>query len=133
MKNGKLTITALILLVTAEAKKIKKLAPYELNKLDFNRLNPQSEVECIYGQMTGNCFSARANDLINNACVKFIKDNGRISSSNVIVPNNEENKDRDLHWSPIEVFIAQTRNQTNGNNKKLIAYLKGETKTLKLK
>lgn len=44
----------------------------EINKLDFTDLNPNLRYSCIYGQMTGNCWSPRALELITLCC--FYKD-----------------------------------------------------------
>jgi hypothetical protein len=37
---------------------------------------------------------------------------------------------RTSFYSPIEVFISRKRNRKNGNNAKLVAFLRGETDTL---
>lgn len=47
--------------VITELKHIKRHAtPEELNKLSFITFNKNNPCKCIYGQMTGNCDSTRA-------------------------------------------------------------------------
>lgn len=59
----------LINLVKEEAKKLKELGKdFELERLSFDNLNPSSKSSCIYGQITGSCFSDRAEELIKSSC-----------------------------------------------------------------
>lgn len=126
-------------LVKKEAKNLKKNATLEeIKKLNFAQLFPQSVSYCVYGQLTGDCNSQRASELINKCCdrvyealpytpPKNTKLNGKPSGEN----RSEVNMIK--YWSPIEVYIQQTGNQGNGNNEKLIKYLKGESIRLNLK
>ena len=51
--------------VKVEADNIKKHATQEeINRLEFGILDPKNSKLCIYGQMTGSCFSDRANELV---------------------------------------------------------------------
>lgn len=129
-------------LVIAEAKNIRKNADKkELAKLSIDKLNPNSPLYCIYGQMTGDCYSERANDLIISCATRVFdtcdaKDDlikeSKLNGKPVIYRGGSPFS-RPKYFSPIERFIYMKTNQKNGNNKALIAFLKGETKTLKLK
>ena len=62
--------------VVAEAIALKKNAtPEEIGRLDFDTLRPENKERCIYGQMTGDCDSLRAIDLISLCAKRFIVDN----------------------------------------------------------
>ena len=128
------TIAELNALVIAEAKKLKKNATKEeLDKLEFNRLNTRNVNKCIYGQMTGYCFNDRAISLIEQSCTKVLTCDNSVDEIRGFLNGSPKKTSREKYWSPIEVFIDRPRNKTNGNNKRLVAFLKGETKTLILK
>jgi hypothetical protein len=94
----------------------------ELGRLDFEKLRPDNVTMCIYGQMTGNCDSPRATELITTCTRTYIESTSSLNDM-------ELNKTfADFRWSPIEFYILQ-RGSKNAN---LIAYLKGETETLEL-
>jgi len=143
-KKTALTILALNALVLAEAKKLKTNAKsYELAELNFAYLDSQQKDRCIYGQMTGNCFNDRAIELITKSCKRVFTDKsadddfkdkrmGAVKGELNGKPK-ESYSARMGYWSPIEVFIDMPRNKNNGNNERLVAFLKGETKTLTLK
>lgn len=120
-------------LVIKEAKALKKAATKkELSRLSFEKLNPENEQHCIYGQMTDSCYSDRASSLIGKCCEK-----GYIGGGVAYLPTLElgeiVTREFGRAWSPIEVFIAIQDNRTNGNNAMLISFLKGERKTLRFK
>ena len=122
-------------LVKKEAKNLKEKAKKsELNRLNFEELNPNSVFSCIYGQMTGDCMDLRSKSLIVKCASRVYNhdETGDTLRRNKIngVPKIEE---RNKYWSPIEVFIANQTNQKNGNVKMLVDYLKDERKTLKFK
>lgn len=124
-------------LVKEEAKNLKKHATKkELSNLDFNYLGSESAVRCVYGQMVGNCFHPRAIELIQKSCkrvYKADKDDIRDCTINGSPKNKVRNHWNNSYFSPIEVFIDQPINKENGNNEKLIKYLKGETTRLNFK
>lgn len=124
-------------LVKEEARNLKKFATKEeINKLGVRALDPESKYSCVYGLMTGNCFSERAVELIEKSC-KRVYNKGRLNGvEDAKVNGSPKNKDRNeygpcKYYSPIEVFIYQYENRENGNNERLIKYLKGEIKTLR--
>jgi len=140
MKKATITVHAMNALVIAEATKLKKNAtPEEIADLDFEYLHPSQLDLCVYGQMTGNCFSDRAAELIKLSCKQIFDHNINRKEADAKMGdtygklNGKPLDDRSSYWSPIEVFICMPRNQKNGNNKRLIDYLKGETKKLTLK
>jgi hypothetical protein len=120
-------------LVIEEATNLKKHATQEeLNKLDIKRLFSSQVDLCVYGQMTGICFSERATELMKTCCKRvYNTDAGSVRDCSV--NGSPENKNRIHFWSPIEVFIDQYRNQNNGNNEQLIKFLKGEIDVLNFK
>lgn len=120
-------------LVKEEAKNLKKNATQEeIAKLNFSDLVPTDSEKCIYGQLTGCCWNGRAIELIKKSCKRvytpnYDEDKDTLADAKV---NGKPKEDRDAYWSPIEVFIYQDKNTENGNNKKLIDYIKGKTETL---
>jgi len=58
-------------LVREEAKNLLKFSTREERaNLNFEEFSPENSFECIYGQMTGNCFSPRAEQLIKQCASK---------------------------------------------------------------
>jgi len=111
-------------LVKDEAEKLKKYAtPKERGCLSFEKLSGLNASHCIYGQMTGDCFSERATELLNK-CAKPYSSQlfgyARTSSSTFI-----QNR---AFFSPIEVYI----NLIGAKRNYLIDFLKGKSKTLNL-
>jgi hypothetical protein len=117
----------------------------ERERLDFEILDPNNMHNCIYGQMTGYCFSTRSAILINECCVRYFKHD--------IMPGfYEESTDFDrikrgvngatvngfigertepfssCHFSAIEAYILLPE----AKNANLIAFLRGETDNLEL-
>ena len=120
-------------LVVEEATNLRKNAKQsELNKLNFDNLHSTDQQLCIYGQMTGTCFSDRTTELIQTSCKRVYK-SGRGAIGNSKLNGNPTEENRDNYWSPIEVFIDKNENQTNGNNELLVKFLKGEINELKFK
>lgn len=67
-------------LVIQEAKNLRKLATREeKDQLNLVTLNPRNEWKCIYGQMTGSCFSDRAEELIVKSCQRVYKFDPKVS------------------------------------------------------
>lgn len=56
--------------VVHEVETLKRIAKKnEINMLDFDRLDPNDKSLCIYGQMTNDCGSGRAKELMDKACI----------------------------------------------------------------
>lgn len=117
----------------------------ERERLDIKVLKPSNIDYCIYGQITGNCYSEHAAALIQKCCVRFFKHRVMPSrwSPGVSMEDIKQyvngrkvkgfRKERaaqstDTHFSAIEAYILLPEAQ----NKSLISYLRGETDTLTL-
>lgn len=126
--NKKRTLRSL---VKKEADKLKRFATQEeIAKLNFGKLEPTNRNECIYGQMTGDCYSGRANELIVECAERVYsvnKHDNAMDKNNRLngAPTIKKTTDR-KYWyhSPIEMFIAYDKNK-GVNSKRLIDYLKG--------
>lgn len=121
--------------VIEEATNLKKYAtPEELDKLTLERLNPANVFNCIYGQMTGSCNSARALELIQKCCPKAYQnsESDKLVSTDCDYPNSRIFY---YFWSPIEKFTYNIRYNLYDRNKIviLIRFLKGQRKTIKFK
>lgn len=61
-------------LVIKEAQNLRKFAyKSELARLSAEHIDAEHSEKCVYGQMTGDCFSNRANNLIIKCCEKVYK------------------------------------------------------------
>lgn len=115
----------------------------EKGKLDFYYFNPESPRNCIYGQITGDCRSSRAKQLIDTCCIRvidttlrnvnkgsfdLIKDliNGEYTGQ---MWDSTGSRKTWVHLSSLEGYIQLENTEVNRN---IIAYIKGETDTLKL-
>lgn len=144
--------------VKAEATALKQYASKdELEKLNDEIINPFHYQECVYGLMTGDCYSERASELIFNCCKKFFVshidedylidlsrrkpnlDFNEISDfvNGSVVPGVStvedfhtcrKNENCDEHYSSIEAYIIME----DAKIPELIAFLKDETQTLEL-
>lgn len=125
----------LIELVTQESIALKvKATREELFILDIYQLDPHDPMRCIYGQMTGDCYSPRATELIVSCCARVFKaEKGALQDFDIDNLNGAPEPDkRGDYYSAIETFIDCPRNKRNGNNAALVAFLRGETDTLTL-
>lgn len=139
--------------VKAEAKALREHATKkELDKLDVDEFDPRHHSNCIYGLMTGSCFSSRASTLIFACCQRYFADviedkedgyeicshdlsdalkfaNGnKIEGIDSLEEFHKEVRDEksQMHYSTIEAYISIL----NARNADLIAYLRGETDEL---
>lgn len=116
-------------LVIEEAKNLRKHASKEeLNNLDFDKLDPKHEDNCIYGQMTGCCWSDRATSLLNDCTEPYSWSlNEYFCPSEYRFIYNSLYEGRvDVNFSPIEFYICRPENK----NETLIKFLKGEIEEL---
>jgi hypothetical protein len=136
MKKVNVTLAELVI---DEATKLKKAATQdELTNLSLHLedLNSGCSSGCIYGQITGNCFNKRANELIIK-CAERVYNvpeglDYDILNKSVLNGKPKEVEDRKhSYFSPIEKYIYITKNQ-NGK-KALLEYLKDIRKTLEVK
>jgi hypothetical protein len=130
--------------VRKEAEALRKHAtPQELSRLNLSKLEPEDLDSCIYGQMTGSCYSRRACDLISICAIRYIADGDlayvrrdgfdRVAKyvTNEPIPDtyiDRTSGSEETHYSAIEAYILLPE----ANNANLIAFLRGETETLEL-
>jgi hypothetical protein len=122
----------------------------ELSKLNMKNLAPRYYDQCVYGLISGDCFSVRASDLIFNCCPRFFKANDnhgrhlvsevpkgrfiefvngqKIADVNTADDLHFHRAECGSHFSAIEAYILLPE----ANNANLIAFLRGETETLEL-
>lgn len=116
--------------VIDEIENLKKFATKEeLSKLNFPNFNPYWKNSCIYGQMTGDCFNDRANELIILcACMtnSFTYLSEEIQNVSNTLPRNLGD-DID-NFTFLEHFISKYKY----NNEHIIEYLRDEVDELKL-
>ena len=134
--------------VQQEATELKKrLTPEEIAKLDSVNIK-NTEDQCVYGQLTGNCSSERAFDLMQDCCLKVYTvhrmDTEERKQGKEWLTLNGSPKEKERrgkynydYFSPIESLLALVDEEQVGtiftppeNIKNLIAYLKGETEEL---
>lgn len=118
--------------------------PNEIARLEFKKLEPTSFTRCIYGQMTGDCQSLRASELILLCCPRYFENNlgnyesledavGEVNGKQIAGIGSPEKlyqhrSDWLIHLSALEAYILAPE----AKSENLIAYLKGETDTLDL-
>ena len=113
-------------LVKKEAENLKKYAKLEeLEKLDFTKFNGESSIGCPYGQMTGDCFSERATELLNLCSQSYSAHILRYSKP---IEKAFEGGEHRCSCSPIEFYTAQQ----GAKPEALINFLKGKTEILNL-
>lgn len=138
------TTNQLIADAAKEAKLLKKHASKsELIALRIDELAASNIHKCIYGQMTGDCFSNRAAELIQLCTPRYfthaaIAETAQNTIATIArAANGQTVKDfknnrigrggySPIHFSAIEVYITWI----GAKNDNLIAYLRGETKKL---
>ena len=125
----------LLELVAEEAALLRKNAtPQELAKLDLYTLDPSNANRCIYGLMTGDCTSPRAESFIRTCCKKYVmaKSKSLAGGLEYFETTSDFRSRIGYVWdcfSPIELYISLR--STNPNN--LISYLTGETDNIELR
>jgi len=121
-----MTSEKLLELVKQEADNIKVHATQaEKDKLDIDNFSGLFPTTCLYGQLTGNCFSDRATELLNLCTMPFTPDLKRFTPST----SNRSFKDF-RQYSPIEYLIFQGCSKKDEQN--LIDYIQGKNDTLEL-
>lgn len=116
-----------------------------MEKLDLDWLDPNKPTRCIYGQMTGDCVSYRAKELMDEACiivtnnvhgVCFFSGNTFRDIKKSLNGKNEGQgwyermslKRNYSHLSALEAYICLK----DAKKKNIIEFLKGNTNKLKL-
>lgn len=127
-------------LVKKEALQLRIHAyPLELERLNLKHFDASLTTSCIYGQMTGDCYSRRAQELIQLCCEKVCKV-GKPTHNGVGVndqingapePVESPFKRSYAYHSPTEVFVLNLKYEFDNKNLQiLIDYLKGESDEL---
>lgn len=98
----------------------------EKNNLDFNRLNACSSINCIYGQMTGDCRSERAYELYSKEFHHTGANHG-LTFTQCFQDGCFKQADAESDMSPIEIYITIE----GSKNERLLKYINGEIKTFK--
>lgn len=113
----------------------------EREKLDFTTLDSTDKTRCIYGQMTGDCHSTRALELIQQSTTRYFSGAAlsvyasvdRITQfvNGVYVPDfiKERKSEFYAHFSAIEVFI-NLEPIYPFQVESLVKYLRGESDDL---
>ena len=138
--------------VAKEAEALKEHATKEeISKLSIAILDPTHSEKCLYGLMTGNCYSERASELIFKSCTRYFHNpgivfgNSRLNFSRIRQKVNGSSIDgvdngRQLgklrlgsvgdesYYSAVEIYITAK----DARPKNLISFLKGERKDLVL-
>ena len=116
-------------LVIEEATKLKKhLTKKEMNRLNYDSLLGRSYENCIYGQITGNCTSIRANKLIIKCCKLVYYSNDGYNNL-LKKPCKILNADSRVNFylSPMEEFLINYKPSVNVHSyyvNKLVSFLK---------
>ena len=114
------------LLVKDEAENLKKYAlPRELAKLSFSKLFPWAYNKCIYGQMTGNCHSERAKELLSKCAIPYSVE---LKKRHLLDYKMFEYVGATRNFSAIEFYIAQD----DSSCELLINFLQGRSEVLEL-
>lgn len=131
--------------VLTEVTNIKQYATaQEIANLDFEDLHPNHRNRCVYGQMTGDCNSERAAQLIEKCTPRFFEygiippfGGTEINMARVAENVNgtkvngfvvERTTRFFVHFSAIEAYILLN----NAQNENLINLIKGNTQTAEL-
>jgi hypothetical protein len=131
--------------VASEVRALKKHAKAkEIKNLNISYFDPKQFTECISGQMTGDCRSTRASELIFSCCKRYYVNEFPSDAKMSVIKktvNGTKIKGVDTprrlredrivaigHFSAIEAYILMPW----AKPKNIIAYLKGETKELTL-
>jgi hypothetical protein len=116
--------------VKTEADNLRQYATdKEKSKLVAEDINGVSTKECIYGTMTGDCYSKRATTLLNKCAKPFsgdIKDFREVEDTKFKTLETFFGKRRPM-YSPIEYYICHVYPKYINN---LVDYIQGKTDKL---
>lgn len=107
----------------------------EIDKLVRERFFPTNRRHCVYGQMTGDCFSTRAHELIRLCAPVMLEGHLRFDTvfKKVAISTVETRKDGRMAYSPVEVLLMLYYGK--GKFEKfthILNFLKGTGKTVRL-
>lgn len=123
----------------------------ELSRLDYKSFDPKHADHCVYGQLTGDCATPRAKELMDIACLRVMDFSGKFDEiddetfTGIQQFINGANKGQGWkEWEDLGGAVNYFRQykfmssleayiQLKGaKNKSIIQYLKGERNTLNL-
>lgn len=117
-------------LVIKEIETIKKKATNEeIARLNFNVFDASRIDRCIYGQMTGNCDSARALKLMPKKYDE-IGFNDSSAYSKDYIQFEVQDFTKGNYFTALEKYLFMVKAPVHRH---IISYLKGRTKVLKIK
>jgi len=116
----------------------------QISKLDFGTFKPSSPTRCIYGQMTGECDSPKAKELMDQCCIRVFE-----GGASKIVDSNFRDSKKYLNgdysgqtWEEQSFMSLRSYRYLSAlegyimfkgsKSKNIISYLKGESKELVL-
>ena len=95
-------------LVVNEALALREHATKEeIGRLDFSKINPDHQELCIYGQMTGNCFSDRSTELLKNCAIPYSGNVYHFDKPAIPTKFNRKLWKENFSYSSIEFYITQ--------------------------
>lgn len=125
IKTRKMEKTTFTKLVLDELEAIKtKATKEEIDRLDFTTLDVKNNFKCIYGQMTGDCFSKRAKELMPKSFDYLF---GTLGDKDYRFQNQSFEKGES--FTALEKYLGMCDSVMH---KKIIQYLKGEIQEIKL-
>lgn len=107
----------------------------EIDNLSYDTLVGCSKTECIYGQMTGNCNSERAYELIKKCASKIYNHNeneGYYLNGKPYIPDQLDQRSG-FYFSPIELLVYHNKYDSTDRSievENLVNFLKNKTNTL---
>ena len=115
--------------VKAELDNIKSRATEtEIARLNFEAFEHDSRTACIYGQLTGNCDSQRANELQEKTYDRVQAEGECVSPT--YNPFKKQDFSKGNSYTALEKYLFMVKPVTHG---RLIQYLKGEIKSITLR
>ena len=125
-----MSVEEFIKLVVSEAKGLRKhTTQTEKDLLNETTFSPTNCDSCIYGQLTGFYRNARAKELADLAGVRITFPELTFKPFDVLIQFGKQQPKGEVGtFSPIELYIHSFTN----DGKRILRYIKGETKLLRL-
>lgn len=102
-----------------------KATKYEIEKLNFRSFSHNLSNRCIYGQMTGSCYSERAKELM----PKTFDDIDNTWDDWYYIPFSRQKMKKGEAYTALEKYLYMVKAPMH---EKIIEYLKGETSEITL-
>lgn len=114
--------------VKKELRTIKRRAtPQEKSQLDLSTFNFDDGDHCIYGQMTGDCYSNRAKHLMPKSYSQIFQPSAGVTDLNQRVNYKHLATKKGKSFTALEIYLFDNKS----DHAKIIAYIKGEIKGFK--